>query len=1046
MKRLTLLLTCFFISMGFAIAQNNQISGIVVDEIGEPVIGASVVVKGNALIGVSTDIEGRFRLDVPSSAQKLIVRYLGMLEQEVAVAPSVFVTLYSSSNELDELIVVAYGTTKKSSFTGSAEVIKNEAIERRSVANLSKAIEGIVPGVQSTSGGGQPGAEASIRIRGIGSINASSTPLYVVDGAPYDGDINALNPNDIESISVLKDASASALYGARGANGVIMVTTKKGAAGKTNINLKASWGITSRAIADYQTVNSAQYMELAFEALRNQYVYRANMPVNEANAAALANYMGVLGGEMYNPYNIVSTSLIDPATGKINPAAQLKYRDNWLKEAEAENPLRQEYLLSLSGGSEQHKYLISLGYLDEAGLLKNSSFERFSGRLNLDSKFTNWLNGGMNTSFSQTKQNTIYGRDSSASNVWYTALTMSPIYPIYLRDQNGDYILEAGKKQFDYGETRPYTGDFNTIATLYDDKQGRNADNFSTRVFAEIGDKKNEDLGFFKDFKFQVNFSTDYRSLNEMLYWNPTMGNAKNYSGFLHKENTRLLSYTFNQLLFYQKNFGLHNLDILAGHESFSREKAYLGAARRTFPFSGLHELNTGATLDAADSYSDRYFVESYLSRINYDFNNKYYLSGSFRSDASSRFHKDNRWGQFWSLGAAWRISEEDFMESVSGVNNLTLKVSYGQQGNDYLQYLDGGVYYETYYAWQSLYDLTYPNASLSGAILKSLENKDLKWEKNNNFNVGFEGRFLDNRLWATVEYFNRKTQDMLLEKTMANSTGFDGFSANVGDMVNKGFDLTIGGNIFRQNAFEWNLTFVGTHFKNEVTKLNYDGQELIDGARIITVGQPINSWYLPKSAGVDPLTGMQLYWYADDKGEMQITDSYAKGTASRFIQGSRVPDFYGSITNDFRIGSFDVSFLTTFSLGGKEYDSVYSNLMGMRDAGSNWHKDMERRWQNVGDITDVPRLMLGNVDAPSDRYLVDASYFAIKNVTVGYTLSRKLLNKIGMSQIRVFAVGDNLSTFTHLKGLDPQNSVYGGQSYSYVPVRNISLGIDIKF
>jgi TonB-linked SusC/RagA family outer membrane protein len=951
--------------------------------------------------------------------------------------------------ELDEVVVVAYGKARKNSFIGSAEVIRREAIERRSVSNLSKAIEGLIPGVQSTSGGGQPGSGATIMIRGIGSIHAASTPLYVVDGAPYDGDMNALNPNDIESISILKDASASALYGARGANGVIMITTKKGIAGKTNINLRVSWGIISRSIPDYETVNQAQYMEMAWESLRNQYLYRANMPMDVANTLALANYMNVLGGEIYNPFNITSENLINPNSGKINPNAKSKYYDNWLREAEADNPLCQEYLLTMTGGSEQHKYLMSLGYLDEQGLVKNSSFERFSGRLSLDSKFTNWLNGGMNTAFSQTKQQTLYGEGAAYSNIWYSAFNIAPIYPVYMRDMNGELILKNGERQFDYGLTRPFQNDFNSIATLYDDKQNNAVDNLSTRIFAEMADKNNEKWGFFKDFKLQVNFSADYHNLNELLYWNPEMGNAQNYRGSLEKSNTRLLSSTFNQLLFYQKRFGSHNLDVLAGHETFSRTQAYLGAARQTFPFPGMFELNTGATLTGADSYTNRYFVESYLGRINYDYDNKYYFSGSFRTDGSSRFHPDFRWGQFWSLGAAWRISEEFFLTNASSwLNNLTLKLSFGQQGNDFLRTRNTttGRYEEIYYAWQSLYNLTYPNANISGAILQSLENTKISWEKNNNLNVGLEGSFLRNRLSATVEYFHRKTQDMLLLKTMPISTGFSGFHANIGDMVNKGFDFTIRGIAIAERNFDWNVTFVGTHFKNEVIKLNYKGQEIIDGNRIITEGQAINSWYLPKSAGVDPLTGMQLYWYKDENGEMKITDSYVKGTASRFIQGSRVPDFYGSLSNDFRIGNFDVSLLTTFSIGGKEYDAVYANLMTMRDAGTNWHKSMERRWQQPGDITDVPRLMLGNTDAPTDRFLIDASFLAIKNITVGYTLPRKWLSKIDMSQVRVFAVGDNLTTFTHLKGLDPQNSIYGGQSFSYVPVRNISLGIDIKF
>ncbi len=1036
MKRFTLFLSCFLMSVSMAISQNREIKGSVFDETGEPIAGASVHVKG-ANLGTTTEFDGTFTLTVPANVRILTFSYLGMTTQELPIQAEMKVILKIDPQSLEEVLVIAYGTARKSSFTGSAEVIKTEKIEKRSVSNLSKALEGVVPGIQSTSGGGQPGNASSLMIRGIGSINASSSPLYVVDGAPYDGNINALNPNDVESISILKDASASALYGARGANGVILVTTKKGIQGKTSVNLKATWGTTSRSIADYERVNEYDFMEMSWEALRNQYVYEAGQPMAVANQLATANYMNRLGGEIYNPFNIVSTSLIDPNTGEIDPSAQLKYHDDWLKEAENESPLRQEYLLSLTGGSDQLKYLMSLGYLDEDGLLRNSSFERFSGRLNLDAKFTNWLSGGMNTAFSETKQRLVQGTGSSYSNVWFTALMTGPIYPVYIRDENGDYVLDSeGNKEYDYGPTRPYANNFNTIAVLEEDNQNNTVDNFSTRIFTELGDKKNENLGFFKDFRFQLNLSVDYRNTNDMLYWNPEQGNAAGYRGYLYKENNRLLSYTFNQLLYYQRKFGDHDLDIMLGHEFYSRKYAILSAARKTFPFPNLYELSTGSTLDGADSSLDRYYVESYLSRINYNFQDKYYLSGSFRTDGSSRFYKDYRWGNFWSFGGAWRMSEENFMSDVSWIDNLTLKASYGQQGNDNIG---------TFYAWQSLYDLAWPNGTIPGTILMSLENKDLKWEKNNNMNIGFEGRFLNGRIWATVEYFIRKTQDMLLQKTMATSTGFDGFNANVGDMKNKGVDFTVGAKILDLENVGWDISFVGSHFKNEVTKLNYQGQELIDGSRIITEGEPVNSWYLSKSAGVDPLTGKQLYWYEED-GEMKITDSYNRATANRFILGSRFPDLYGSITNDFRLGNFDLSILMTYSIGGKEYDGVYANLMTMRDPGTSWHKDMERRWKQPGDLTDVPRLVLGNIDATTDRNLIDASYFAIKNITLGYSLPKNLLKKIGMNQVRVFAVGDNLMTFTHLKGLDPQNSIYGGQSFSYVPVRNISVGIDIKF
>ena len=1049
MKNLIMFLLYLLASTGLLSAQNMNVSGTVYDEQGNTIFGATIIVKENTAIGTATSPAGQFSLNVPVSVKTLIVKHIGMEEQEVAVAPTVIVHLKTLQTEIDEIIVVAYGTSKKSSFTGSAEMIKTDVIEKRSVSNLTKALEGVVARLQSTSGGGQPGSGANLMIRGIGSINASSNPLYVLDGAPYSGDLSALNPNDIESVSVLKDASSATLFGARGANGVVMITSKKAKAGKTSVNLKASWGIISRAIPDYETVSTAQFIELAWESVRNQYLYGRNpqtLDVAEANASA--NYMNVFGGENYNPYNMASSQLIDLQTGKINPNAKLKYSDNWLKEPKNDHPILQEYQLSITGGSDKSRYLLSLGYLDENGLLKNSSFERFSGRLNIDSEFSDFLKGGMNTTFSYSKQQSLYGEDSAYSNVWYTALNMAPIYPVYIRDAEGKYVLDSnGNKQFDYGENRPYAGNFNTIATLYDDKQTEQADNLSTHLIVELGDQKNGKIGFLKDFKLQLNLNADYRNVNEMLYWNPEFGNAKNTNGLLSRENTRRLAYTFNQLLYYQKQIDQHNIDVLAGHEFYSEKYSYLEGARTGFPFPELYELGAGAVVSGADSDTDRYYVESYLSRLNYDYSGKYYFSASLRKDASSRFHESNRWATFWSLGGAWRMSEEEFIADIETVDNLTLKAAYGLQGNDYLRERDvDGNYIPVYYAWQGVYNLTYPNASNSGALVGTLENRTIGWEKSYNFNIGFEGRFFKNKLWGTVEYFHRKTSDLLLEIPMALSTGFSFRWGNLGEIVNKGVDLTIGANLIRQQSFSWDITLVGTHFTNEVSKLDYDGQQIISGSRITTVGQPVNSWYLPKSAGVDPLTGKQLYWYENEEKEMEITDSYEKGSASRFICGSRIPDFYGSLTNSFTIGHFDISFLTTFSIGGKECDTVYATLMAMRDPGNNWHKDMLNRWQKPGDITDVPRLLIGNVDAITDKYLIDASYFAFKNVTLRYSLPTSWLKNMKLSQVRFFATGDNLYTFTRLKGMDPQNSFSGGQSYSYAPVRNISLGVDIKF
>lgn len=1043
-----IVLAIAFIGMQAANAQVRRITGTVTQASdGATIPGVSVVVKGTS-IGTVTNIDGVYQLDVPQDATTLVFSFVGLKTTEATITGSVVnVALAPEVFGVDEVLVVAYGTARKSSFTGSAEIVGSDKLERRTVATVTKAIEGTVAGVQATSGGGQPGSGSALRIRGFGSINASSAPLYVVDGVPYDGVISAINPNDIESVSVLKDASASALYGARGANGVVIITTKKGSDGEPVINFKTTLGVSSRAFPDYDKVDEAKYMELAYESVKNQLIFSSGQSREAAAQNALTRYMNEFGGEIYNPFNIPSNQLIDPATGKINPNAKLKYSDRWIDEATRENPMRKEYQLSINGGNDRTRYLMSVGYLDEEGLAKNTQFNRYTGRINIDSDLKEWLKSGMSASFSNTKQNYLTDSGSAYNNIWFSASNMGPIYPVYIRDENGDFVLDdQGNKQFDYGVNRPSASNFNSIATLYEDRRNIKYDNLSGRGFLEF-DTDREDLGMLKDFKFSLNMGFDYYHGDRLIYNNPFFGDGASVKGRGYKYNYRTFSYTFNQLLTYDRKFGLHNINVLAGHEFYSLERSTLYAAKQGFAFGGLYELSAAATPTAADSWTDTYLVESYLSRINYDFADKYYLSGSFRTDGSSRFHPDKRWGQFWSLGGAWRISQEGFMQTADFIDNLTLKASYGSQGNDMLLNSDGT---DNYYAWQSFYDLGYPNNTNGGVYLTSLENKDLLWEKNQNLNVGIESKMFDSRLSLSAEYFHKLTTDLLLFKPMATSTGFDGYWDNVGNMVNKGIDVTIGVNIIRTSKFQWNANLMVSRLRNEVTKLSTDDQEIVIGSRIIKVGYPINSFYISRSAGVDPMTGAQLYWIkskdANDNEIDIISDSYNLASANKYIMGSRIPDFYGSFSNDLRFGDFDFSFLTTYSVGGKVLDGVYNNLMGMRSAGNAWHTHMTRAWKQPGDITDVPRLQLGAVNQVTDRFLIDASYFAIKNITFGYNLPKKINNNIGINQLRLFATADNVYLFSKLKGNDPQYNFTGGQDFSYVPIRTISLGLDLRF
>ncbi|WP_418698032.1 SusC/RagA family TonB-linked outer membrane protein [Bacteroides sp.] len=1053
-RKLMLLLACLFVGIGLVTAQTQKVTGVVIsEEDGQPVIGASVLVKGTQ-IGAITGVDGDFTLpNVPSSAKTLVVSYIGMKTQEVGIKPNVRIVMQSDSELLEEVMVVAYGTAKKSSFTGSASTIDNKKLESRPITNVSKGLEGQATGLLTTSGSGQPGESASVVIRGYGSINASQSPLYVVDGIPYDGTLSSINPSDIESMTVLKDASAGALYGARGANGVVMITTKKGKEGKTQVTWRSTVGWSSRALKEYNMVGQKDYVQLTYEALRNGFAFNNGYSWSEAEAAARNGLSGTLGGEQYNPFkNYTWGNIIDPTTGTVRTDATSAWNERWMDALQKDNAFRHEHQLSLTGGTEKTKYMFSLGYLNEDGILVTTGFERYSARANINSEVTDWFSANLNTSLTHSASNYSQYTGSSQSNVWYSAQFVSPLFPVYIKDAQGNNALgENGRPQLDYGEGgRPGSySDYNPLGGLLDDKSSVKNDVAGLRTGLTFGSDK-DDFGVFKGLKLAINFGMDYRQLSQMNYMNMYHGNQAAAGGLLSKYSTRMQSYTLNQLLMWNRSFGLHNFDVMAGHEFYAYQYEYLKAAKSNL-VDGILELRPGTTLSDADSYTDKYRIESWLGRFNYNYDEKYYFSASLRTDGSSRFYKDNRWGTFWSVGGNWRISKEAFMEDVSWVNNLSFKVSYGQQGNDDILKLVNGVYTSDYYLWQSLYDLSWANSNQIGGLVSTLENKNVSWEKSGNFNIGVEASFFDSRLNINAEYYNKKTTDMLLNYPMATSTGFSGYNANVGDMRNSGFEFEIKGTPIKTNDFTWNVTWMGSTVKNKVLKLTGETPEIVDGIYSIKEGLPINTFYMAKAAGVDPATGAQLYWVydTDDNGNMineRISSDYEKAATSKYYLGSRIPDLYGSIGTDFSWKGIDLSILTTYSIGGKVFDGLYSASMNNLYYNNAWNEHALRRWQKPGDITDVPRIEVAGKYTTNDRFLVDASYFAIKNITLGYTLPKAWMNRAKLNSVRFFGSVDNLALFTHLQGMNPQYNFSGETSYSYSPNKTWSLGVEINF
>ncbi|MBQ1987044.1 MAG: TonB-dependent receptor [Muribaculaceae bacterium] len=1043
--RKLLFLLCAVCSLVFASAiEAKTVKGTVLDaSTGEPLIGATIMADGTNN-GVATDLEGRFSFNVPDNVKNILVSYVGYDAKVVPAAANVKVELEKANTQLDDVIVVAYGTAKKSSITGSASSIDVTKLESRPITNVTKAIEGQVTGVLTTTGSGQPGSSATIRVRGYGSINASSEPLYVVDGIPYDGSLSSINPSDIESMTILKDASAGALYGARGANGVVMITTKKGKEGKASVNWRSTVGWASRAIKEYDMLNQKDFVQLSYEAKRNDYVFKSGYSWADAETAAVNALSGLLGGEAYNPFkNYTWGEIIDPATGQVRSDAQAAWNEPWMDALMNNNALRHEHQVSVSGGTDKTKYMFSLGYLNEDGILTTTGFQRYNARANVSTNVTDWFSANLNTSLSHSMQNFSDYDGSSTSNVWYSAQFVSPLFPVYIKDAEGKNVLdENNKPQLDYGEDgRPGSyNDFNPLGGLLDDKADTKTDAASVRTGVTFG-SDSERFGVFKGLKLAVNFGLDYRNQLQKSYMNMYHGNQANAGGLLMKYNGRTQSYTFNQLLTWNRSFNSHNIDVLLGHEFYAYKYEYMDAGKTNL-VDGILELRPGTTMYSADSYSNNYRIESWLGRVNYNYDEKYYVDASFRTDGSSRFHKDARWGTFWSVGANWRLSKEAFMKDVEWIDNLSLKASYGEQGNDQLSSL---------YAWQSLYNLSYANANQIGGLVSTLENKEISWEKSGNFNVGVEAALFNRRLNFNIEYYNKKTTDMLLSYPMALSTGFSGYNDNVGDISNSGIEFEIRATPVMVQDFTWNVSVMGSTVKNKVLKLTAESPEIINGVYSIKEGNELNTFYMAKSAGVDPATGAQLYWVydKDEQGNIvneRISSDYSKAATSKYYLGSRIPDLYGSIGTDFSWKGFDLSILTTYSIGGKIYDSLYAASMNNMYYNNNWNSHILRRWQKPGDITDVPRVEVAGEYTTTDRFLVDASYYAIKNITLGYSLPKNLMKKARINSVRVFGSVDNLALFSHLQGMDPQYDFDGSTDYAYTPNKTYTVGIEVNF
>ncbi|OXE96520.1 TonB-linked SusC/RagA family outer membrane protein [Flavobacterium araucananum] len=1027
-----------------SVSQERKISGMVSDNRG-PIPGVNILVKGTKS-GTQTDFDGQFSVQA-KTGDVLVFSYMGMQDKSmtVGIASTVHIVLQEEGKTLDEVVVVAYGSARKSLYTGSATQIKAEQLENRPLTNALSVLEGSTSGVQIQSSAGQPGAAPAIRIRGFSSVNGSNTPLYILDGVPFAGDISNLNSNDIESLTVLKDASSTSLYGSKAANGVIIITTKTGKSARDKFSLHMSTGMTSRSIKEYDRVNAYDYYPLEWEAIRNSRPMATQAQIDAANEYASGRVPVVL---VTNPFNVPGASIVG-TNGKLNPNAQLLYPQDldWAAPLQRAG-VRQNVDLSYQGKSEKSNYFASLGHLKEEGYIRKSDFERTTARLNLNTSLKEWFKTGINMSGAVTNSKlAVDGVDNTAafSNVFRTVRYMGPIYPVYDHTENGAYELDAAGNKI-YSTTRG-SGASNGRNIVYETLNNTNNEKglaLSARTYFEIT--------FLKDFKFTTNASIDKSYFNRTYTYNTEIGDGAP-TGLMSKEDTILTGVTYNQLLNYSKKIGNHNISALAGHESFDYETNFTTGTKTGQVVPDIREFINYATTTNLDSYTRNYATESYFSRVGYDYKDKYIFSASLRRDGSSKFAENNRWGNFWSFGGAWRMSKENFLTHNSWINDLKLRASIGEVGND-SHISNSGL---SFYVSQPTYSLGYDNGNEGGIVTDAAGASNLKWEVNTQKDIAVEFALFKNRLKGSVEYYNRNTNGLIFSVPNALSSGLDNRVENIGSMYNRGVEVSMDGVILKINDFTWNLNINASTIHNEITSLPQ--KEIVSGTKKLAVGQSLYDYWLRAWYGVDPADGYALY--VADPALMVNNDPAARvvngvnvttdqNKALYHYAGSAIPDLFGSFGNTFKYKGIQLEVLCSYQIGGKMYDSNYSGLMHTgNNYGSAFSTDILRRWQKPGDITDVPRLDVNRntqSSAASDRWLTRSDYLALRQINLSYKIPADLISKLAIENATVYVNGENLLLFTKRQGMDPTQTFNGTTQNRYIPSRIITLGFNLNF
>ncbi|WP_300879781.1 TonB-dependent receptor [uncultured Duncaniella sp.] len=1046
-------------------AQNQTVSGTVTSADGEPLVGATVMGVGTQ-IGTATDVDGNFSLSLPSTVKKLQVSYVGMHTKEVAVTPgSKMNIVLDGTNMLDEVIAVAYGTTKKSEYTGAASVIDASQLETALVSNVTNAIAGKIAGVQTLSSNGQPGTTASVRIRGVGSINATADPLYVVDGMPFDGDIATIPATDIEAMTVLKDAASTALYGARGANGVILITTKSGRSGAAKVSVDVRWGSNSRAVPQYDVItDQRQYLVTAYNAL-----YMTAMD-GQAGADAKANpwvyannaIWGALG---YQTWTVPTGQTLIGSDGKFNPNATPGYSngryyflaDNWEKETLIHG-LRQEYNASITGGTDKLNYYISGSYLGDEGIISGSHFNRMSTRANADYQAKSWLKIGANMTYTYTNSGNpgdqTLDDNTSSGNAFYFINTLGPIYPMYVRNPDGSLMVNTiyNRPIYDYGDGKDYGNGLmnyarspqgNPAGDLVYNREDYLADVFDGKWYAIL--TPIEGLTLTGTIGYHVDNTRIHYSHNRLY------GASASYGGQNIQIQQRTRSLQYQGIASYQRTFGdVHNMDLMVGYESQGLQIEQVQAAGQNLYNPDNWTVNNTIDQRNGYGYQSNLVHRGIFARAKYNFDGRYFFMASFRRDASSRFHPDHRWGNFWSVSGAWDVAKEKFMQDQrTWLDMLKYRISFGQNGNDAIG--------TRYLAYADQYQITGADGIFSDGTLAYKGNPNITWETSNSFDTGFDFSFWQGKLSGSIEYFQRQTSDMLFNVPVAPSNGYTSVPMNVGSMRNNGVEIDLNYRVFNTKNITWdlnaNITFQGNKvLKLEKTLLDEEGKWL-SGSRIFREGESMYQLYLVKWAGVDSETGWAQYWAKDADGNEYATPNANEAyNTNRQSTGNLMPKAYGGFGTSLNIYGFDISASFAYQFGGKVMDTGYQHLMGSGTSGlgNAWHKDILNAWTPDNINTDVPRLATAAQYSygsyTCDRWLTSSNYLSLNNVTVGYNIPEKLLGKLGLSTLRVYFAGENLALWSKRKGLDPRQGYTSSENYTYSPIRTLSGGLQVTF